>query len=101
MQHKCVWLLFSLHLHNSLALTLPELFSDGMVLQASPHSAHIWGKVNGTDGAVFVALECLGGVHSKSMAKMVKNLIFSLSRDSSISSLVGWKGVFCVSESDA
>ena len=42
-----LWLIFAIFLHQNNALTLPKLFKDGMVLQARPTTAKIWGNLDG------------------------------------------------------
>ena len=39
-------------------LTLPKIFSDGMVLQAAPNLANVWGFLDGNSSPVNVHLDC-------------------------------------------
>ena len=40
------------------SLTLPKIFSDGMVLQAAPNLANVWGFLDGNSSPVNVHLDC-------------------------------------------
>ena len=51
-------LLFLLFIGCSNALTLPKIFKDGMVLQAAPTDAVIWGFLDGNTNPVDVSGTC-------------------------------------------
>ena len=51
-------LLFLLLIGYSNALTLPKIFKDGMVLQAAPTDAVIWGFLDGNTNPVDVSGTC-------------------------------------------
>ena len=51
-------LLFLLFIGCSNALTLPKIFKDGMVLQAAPTDAVIWGFLDGNTNPVEVSGTC-------------------------------------------
>ena len=46
---------------RSSGLSLPKIFGDGMVLQAKPSQAHIWGKAT-LESSVHVNLKCESGL---------------------------------------
>ena len=45
----------------SAALTVPTLFSDGMVLQGAPGRAQVWGSLAGVDKPVSLNIKCQSG----------------------------------------
>ena len=52
-------LIFASNLHNSNAFTLGKIFKDGMVLQAIPTTAKIWGNVDdGNTNPIRLDLTC-------------------------------------------
>ena len=56
-----VFLISSLILQSCYCLTLPKTFSDGMVLQAAPTEARIWGFLDGDTNSVTNDLTCNNG----------------------------------------
>ena len=52
------FLLFALFLSYSNAFTLPKIFKSGMVLQAEPTDAVIWGFLDGNTNPVDVSGTC-------------------------------------------
>ena len=56
-----VFLISSLILQSCYCLTLPKTFSDGMVLQAAPTEARIWGFLDGDSSSVTNDLTCSNG----------------------------------------
>ena len=60
-----VFLISSLILKSCYCLTLPKTFSDGMVLQAAPIEARIWGFLDGDTTSVTNDLTCSNGERSR------------------------------------
>ena len=57
---KLNFLTFLLIVKTCLGLRFPKLFSDGMVLQAAPIEANIWGFLDGDSESVTMDYSCSG-----------------------------------------
>ena len=59
-----------------LGLTLPKIFTDGMVLQAAPTEAVIWGFLDGQTGIpVLLTLNCSD---SQDIFEFIPEIVFKL-----------------------
>ena len=56
------YLLFILSLANfSASLSVPKILGNGMVLQAAPDKAQVWGSLDGVDSQVTLNIQCQSG----------------------------------------
>ena len=70
-----VFFISSLILQSCYCLTLPKTFSDGMVLQADPTEAIIWGFLDGNNqNEVYISATCHFQKTNINFVKIATNL---------------------------
>lgn len=72
---KLFWVfLISMPFLTVKALRLPKFYKNGMVLQADPTEAIIWGFLDGNQNEVFISATCHFKDSKKNFVKMATNL---------------------------
>jgi hypothetical protein len=60
----------------SAPFSLPKIFGDGMVLQAAPDRAQVWGYLGGVTLSVTINIKCLSGYARQYTALNVRTKMF-------------------------